>query len=395
MDYKKTGDFLKSLRKAKGFTQEQVAYKLMVTPKTISKWETGEGMPDINILPSIADFYGVTVDEILRGQKKLEDKEQKTIDKTEVNILTNKLNRKFDIYYYIAFGLFGLLYVMAVVFLFYNIYLSYFFMALAFIAPLVTLFLGIIDYKKNKSDDQTINEAILDYKNQIRKKIVILSIVFGLLLLIFLLVIFTHTISYDESMYNVYAKFFGSIYFYALFLFYCYLIYRNDNNKNKAQIINVLYITSVVTIILGSLLCSSIKFNRYTTPNSWITYSLTFFELLFHQRGNTTSDIKFNYFYTILSLIPLLVTIVLFILSFKFKALKNVTGFVALTTMSTVFIASLDIRFLDDLRRMDDGNLIDFRIYLAQLIIIVIALAFYIYYIVENHKINKTSKVSK
>ena len=54
MDMIKTGDFLRSLRKAKGLTQEDVATRLMLSPKTISRWESGLGLPDISI---ITDSY--------------------------------------------------------------------------------------------------------------------------------------------------------------------------------------------------------------------------------------------------------------------------------------------------------------------------------------------------
>ena len=60
MDYKKIGEFLKSLRKANGLTQEEVADQLMVSAKTISRWECGDGLPDINIISAVADLYKPT-----------------------------------------------------------------------------------------------------------------------------------------------------------------------------------------------------------------------------------------------------------------------------------------------------------------------------------------------
>lgn len=54
MDMIKTGDFLRSLRKAKGLTQEDVAARLMLSPKTISRWESGLGLPDISIITDVA-----------------------------------------------------------------------------------------------------------------------------------------------------------------------------------------------------------------------------------------------------------------------------------------------------------------------------------------------------
>ncbi len=65
-----TGEFLETLRKASGFTQLEVAEKLGVSNRTVSSWETDRTAPDLLILPAIADLYGVTVDEILRGERK-------------------------------------------------------------------------------------------------------------------------------------------------------------------------------------------------------------------------------------------------------------------------------------------------------------------------------------
>lgn len=69
MDAMKIGDFLSALRKARGYTQQAVAERLNLSNKTISKWESGGGLPDITVLPALAELYGVTVDEILAGQR--------------------------------------------------------------------------------------------------------------------------------------------------------------------------------------------------------------------------------------------------------------------------------------------------------------------------------------
>ena len=73
MDQKKTGTFLKELRKEKGFTQEQAAEKLGVSSRTISRWETANYMPDISMLVDIAELYDVDVREIIDGERRQED----------------------------------------------------------------------------------------------------------------------------------------------------------------------------------------------------------------------------------------------------------------------------------------------------------------------------------
>lgn len=69
MDSKKTGGFIAALRKEKGYTQATLAEILSVSNRTISKWENGDGYPDITILPDIAAALDVTVDELLAGEK--------------------------------------------------------------------------------------------------------------------------------------------------------------------------------------------------------------------------------------------------------------------------------------------------------------------------------------
>ena len=79
MDLVKTGAFLKELRKEKNITQEQLAEEMGVSRRTVSRWETGSNMPDMDILIDISDFYEVDLREILDGERKSEqmDKEMK------------------------------------------------------------------------------------------------------------------------------------------------------------------------------------------------------------------------------------------------------------------------------------------------------------------------------
>ncbi len=70
MDLVKTGTFLKELRKEKNITQEELAEKMGVSRRTVSRWETGSNMPDMDILIDISDFYEVDLREILDGERK-------------------------------------------------------------------------------------------------------------------------------------------------------------------------------------------------------------------------------------------------------------------------------------------------------------------------------------
>ena len=56
MNQKKTGEFLKQLRKEKNLTQEQLAENFFVSGRTVSRWDTGSNMPDLSVLVELADF---------------------------------------------------------------------------------------------------------------------------------------------------------------------------------------------------------------------------------------------------------------------------------------------------------------------------------------------------
>lgn len=70
MNNPKIGMFISEKRKSLGLTQQELAEKLQITNKAVSKWETGDGMPDVQLLSPLANELGVTVDEILNGEEK-------------------------------------------------------------------------------------------------------------------------------------------------------------------------------------------------------------------------------------------------------------------------------------------------------------------------------------
>ncbi len=84
MDQKKIGSFLKALRKEKGITQEQFAEELNVSGRTVSRWETGSNMPDISLLVDIAEFFDVSIPEIINGERKSESMEKEVKEVAEV-----------------------------------------------------------------------------------------------------------------------------------------------------------------------------------------------------------------------------------------------------------------------------------------------------------------------
>ena len=78
MDQIKIGKFIAACRKQKGFTQMQLAEKLGITDKAISKWERGIAMPDTSIMLELCDILGISVNELLSGEKiSMENNDQK------------------------------------------------------------------------------------------------------------------------------------------------------------------------------------------------------------------------------------------------------------------------------------------------------------------------------
>lgn len=69
MDAEKTGTFIAGLRKEQGLTQKQLADKLLVSDKAVSRWETGKGFPNVESLVSIGDLFSVSVNELLMGER--------------------------------------------------------------------------------------------------------------------------------------------------------------------------------------------------------------------------------------------------------------------------------------------------------------------------------------
>ena len=89
MDQIKTGKFIATLRKEKELTQEQLGEKLGVTNKTISRWENGNYMPDIEMLSLLSKEFDVSINELISGERLLLDDFKKAADNNLVTALNN------------------------------------------------------------------------------------------------------------------------------------------------------------------------------------------------------------------------------------------------------------------------------------------------------------------
>ena len=92
MDAEKTGRYIAACRKRKQMTQKELADRLGVTNKAVSKWETGQGMPDISVLLELGRVLEVPVEEILRGGSK--ESAYETVGETNPLYVVEKSDQK-------------------------------------------------------------------------------------------------------------------------------------------------------------------------------------------------------------------------------------------------------------------------------------------------------------
>ena len=86
MDQQKIGSFMRKLRKEKDITQEELAERMGVSGRTVSRWETGRNMPDMSILVEIADYYDVDIRELLDGERRQERVKQADGERRSANM---------------------------------------------------------------------------------------------------------------------------------------------------------------------------------------------------------------------------------------------------------------------------------------------------------------------
>lgn len=103
MDMMKIGVFLQNLRKDKNFTQQELADCFHVSSKTVSKWECGKALPEIPLLKEISEFYSVSVDEILNGERNIEGAMGNTMRKEEMQKAYQKKKKMWSIFIYVSF----------------------------------------------------------------------------------------------------------------------------------------------------------------------------------------------------------------------------------------------------------------------------------------------------
>lgn len=110
MEKKTIGKFIAALRKANGMTQKELGEKLFVSDKTVSRWECDECTPELSLIPAIAELFGITTDELLRGERFRSDnagtfERQNTKSDRQFRLMLEKNSRKYKNLTLISIGI--------------------------------------------------------------------------------------------------------------------------------------------------------------------------------------------------------------------------------------------------------------------------------------------------
>ncbi|MBQ9545034.1 MAG: helix-turn-helix transcriptional regulator [Clostridia bacterium] len=94
MDQIKTGEFIAALRREKNMSQRELADVLMISDKTVSKWETGRGLPDVSLMMPLCDALDITVNELLSGERLSEASYKAKAEENIMNLIEEKKESK-------------------------------------------------------------------------------------------------------------------------------------------------------------------------------------------------------------------------------------------------------------------------------------------------------------
>lgn len=202
MEKKTTGQFLSVLRKAKGMTQRELAELLNVSDKAVSRWERDESMPDILLLPVIADIFDVTCDELLRGERCSKQSYNETPEKkiNRLEALIKKGKSQFQAFSMISIGaaFWGFLMALVLNFSFKNATIGFFCALIGVIAGLITQLAFYFYFKGNVDTEELESPILTAYKKYIRNHTLHISYFLVILLCICLPLLLMGKISYAD-----------------------------------------------------------------------------------------------------------------------------------------------------------------------------------------------------
>ena len=87
MDQSKTGRFIAEMRRTRNLTQRQLAERLAISDKTVSKWECGKGLPEVSLMLPLCEILQITVNDLLSGEKVAEGDYQKKAEENMMDLI--------------------------------------------------------------------------------------------------------------------------------------------------------------------------------------------------------------------------------------------------------------------------------------------------------------------
>lgn len=150
MEKKTIGQFIAALRKANGMTQKKLAEQLNVSDKAVSRWERDESAPDLSMIPVIAEIFGVTSDEILRGERAIcqesTNGQSSEKGKKQIAMLLDKARNKFQMYCLVSGGIAGVGLIIAMIcnFGFYRASLGFFLGTIFYLLAIVVIGIALL-----------------------------------------------------------------------------------------------------------------------------------------------------------------------------------------------------------------------------------------------------------
>ena len=256
--------------------EKEVADELYVTQKTVSRWENGEGIPDIAIITSVAEFYDITVDELLKGEKNTCNESPRTTErknKSKVKLITNKLLSIQNIYFIVSmailscFLLAGILVVLLVDDSDINFLAGIIIITFGMIIGLVSYLYGKSEVNRilNDEDNKELMPDLRKTKIELRRKnvwfldvyLVLLTIYFSFILWVLSELTNIYFQSYDNFMVVGFIELISLIvilaYIYISFrkLYLLDKFYKNEINKVLLSTLKVCVFISIFTLFLS------------------------------------------------------------------------------------------------------------------------------------------------
>ena len=176
MEKKTIGSLIAALRKANGMTQRELAERLGVSDKSVSRWERDDGLPDLTLIPVLAEIFGVTCDELLRGERTAPQARDSAVPsekgERQKKLLIAQSLRRFQNRSWIAAGIAaaGLLAAAVVNLGFLRAYIGFFLGAAFYLAAAVCESIWVGSARFAASAEDAAEDVLLPYRQQVQRR---------------------------------------------------------------------------------------------------------------------------------------------------------------------------------------------------------------------------------